>query len=153
MSESFSTFRARYHGLAAPALPLEGHYRGELVGPAWFRRLASHVLGIGGLRGWWGKEFDGKGSAVNLVERDGQLARVLPMRVKVTASRATGATTVTLTYPASSPLPWRYVVDELREVEVGGVLLGLSGIALAKNRRLNLPFMLHPQCCEGEVVR
>jgi len=145
MNEALSALRARYKTLAVPPVPLEGRYRGELIGPAWFRRLASSALGIGRLRGWWGKEFDGKGSAVNLVMRDDKLEEVAPMRVTRTASVVDGAATVVLSSDTSSPFAFVHVIDELRQLEADGTMLGLNVIVLPRGMHCSLPFILRPQ--------
>ena len=70
-----------------PADSLRGVFRGAFVGPGWLRWLAGPLLAVTGLGGWWGKDFDEQGNAVNLVMRQGQLQRRYPMLLGEDISR------------------------------------------------------------------
>ncbi len=123
-------------------LSLQGVFQGEFVGPAWLRRSAKPTLAVGGLGGWWGKEFDGSGSGMNIVQRGESFERVVPMLVKGAVSRIDGKPGVTLIYPPGSPFPLTWIVDELRHLDEGR-LLGLTMVNLDWLRRFTFPFLLH----------
>ena len=55
---------------------------------------------------------------------------------------------MTLTYSAGSPLPFRWLVDELRQTPAGS-LLGMVVTARPWLPRIGIPFMLHPLEEEG----
>jgi hypothetical protein len=139
--ESLSGLRRLFTSLPAPAT-LTGVYRAEFVGPGWLRVLAPPSLALGGLAGWWGKAFDGKGRAVNIVVRDGTQRRVLPMTVARVPSLIDGMPGLTLSYPKGSPFPWFWVVDELRRLDEH-TFLCMTVIKLRGLRKLAFPFVLH----------
>lgn len=142
---SLASYRALFSTLVAPSIDsVRGLYAGELVGPGWLRRVAPTGLALGGLRGWWGKEFDGAGGAVNLVLRDGRRVSTLPMAFDARPSLIDGEPAAVLTYPPTAPFPWRRVADELRRQDDGS-LLGLSVLVTPRwARKLALPFVLRP---------
>jgi hypothetical protein len=49
-----------------------------------------------------------------------------------------------LCYPAGSPFPWPWVIDEIRQLDPT-TLLGMSLTTLQWMPRLALPFLLHAQ--------
>jgi len=141
-------FRGLFAALQPPAAgDLSGRYRGEFVGPGWLRRLAGPLLVVTGLGGWWGKDFDGQGNAINLALRKGQLERVFPMSLVEQASFIDGKSGLALHYAKSNPFPWPLIVDELRGI-TPQLILGMTLADLGPLRRLALPFVLHP--VEGE---
>jgi len=142
-SKSFREFKALYATLDPPETP-EGVWRGRPVGPGWFVTLAGPGLAIGGLGGWWGKEFDGRGGIENLLERGGALRRTLPGKVQEAASLLDGRPCQRIAYPKGSRLPWIWVVDELRQVGEGE-LLGMMVLNVRWLPRLAFPFALHAE--------
>jgi hypothetical protein len=126
---------------------LRGRFRGEFVGPAWLRRLAGPLLVVTGLGGWWGKDFDDQGNAINLALRKGNLERVLPMSLVEQVSFIDGKPGLALHYAAGNPFPWPLIIDELRSI-TPQLTLGMTLAELGPLRRLALPFVLHPE--EGE---
>jgi hypothetical protein len=121
---------------------MAGIYRAEFVGPAWLRALAPPSLALGGLAGWWGKAFDGRGGALNIVVRDGNQRRVLPMMVARVPSLIDGALGLTLSYPKGSPFPWPWIVDEVRRLDEQ-TFLCMTVVKPKGLRRLAFPFVLH----------
>jgi len=125
----------------------------ELVGDwkAGFVRPLTHVapvgLGLVGLPRWHGKRFRGTPTGVegmNLVRAGGfgGVVETLPMTLRVGPSYADGGPAVVVTYRPDGPRPWRWVRDELRELEPG-VLVGLTFVDLGPLRRLaGTPFLL-----------
>ena len=144
--QALRSFQPLFASLAPPAQAtgLAGVYRAEFVGPAWLRKIAPPGLALGGLGGWWGKRFDGQGHGHNLVCRRGELAQVLPMLVQAAPSRLDGKDGITLCYPTGSPIPWPWIVDEVRQLDPA-TLLGMSLTRLRWAPRLALPFLLHKQ--------
>ena len=139
--KSIREFKARYATLDPPE-SLEGLWRGKPVGPGWFVTLAGPSLAIGGLGGWWGKDFDGREGIDNLLKRDGVLRRTLPGRLQEAASLLDGKPCQRISYPKGSRLPWIWVVDELRQVGEGE-LLGMMVLKVRWLPRLAFPFTLH----------
>ncbi|NIV19109.1 MAG: hypothetical protein GWN54_00270 [Gammaproteobacteria bacterium] len=138
--KSFREFRDLYATLDPPESP-EGVWRGKPVGPGWFVKLAGPGLALGGLGGWWGKDFDGQGGIDNLLERDGALRRTLPGKVREAASLLDGKPCQRIEYPKGSRLPWIWAVDELRQVGEGK-LLGMMVLNVRGLPHLAFPFTL-----------
>ena len=137
-----ASFRGLFSSLSAPDPNLlRGIYQAEFVGPLWLRLSAGPALALGGLRGWWGKEFAAHGQASNLVRRGKALQQVLPMSVDRRISLIDGKPGVTLIYPAGSPFPWFWIVDELREIDKDH-LLGMTLVNRGSLRKLTFPFLL-----------
>lgn len=120
---------------------LRGVYQGDFVGPGWLIRLAGPMLKITGLGGWWGKNFDDQGNAINLVCRNGNFKRLFPMLLRSTISFVDGRPGLALHYAEHNPFPWPLIVDELRQIEPG-LLLGMSILKFKPLHRLALPFTL-----------
>jgi hypothetical protein len=138
---SFRTYREQFASLETPEA-LAGVWQGEPLGPGWYRALAGPSLAIGGLGGWWGKEFDGQGGIDNLLERDGALRRTLRGEVRRAESLVDGRPCLRIVYPKGSRLPWTWIVDELRQVEEGE-LLGMMVLYISLLPHLTFPFTLH----------
>jgi hypothetical protein len=138
---SLGGLRRLFMSLSAPD-SLTGVYRAEFVGPAWLRALAPPSLALGGLAGWWGKAFDGRGGAVNIVVRDGAQRRVLRMTIARLPSLIDRASGLTLSYPKGSPFPWVWIVDEARRLDEQ-TLLCMTVIRPRGLRKLAFPFVLH----------
>lgn len=140
-----SAFKPLFAGLkSAPLTAVRGTYKSAVVGPGWLRRSAGPGLALGGLGGWWGKRFDGMGGGVNLVQRDGAIKPVLPIRVDTRVSGIDLLPTLAVLYPPSSPFPWPRVVDELR-IFAEDLLLGMTYANVNGLKRIALPFLLHLQ--------
>jgi hypothetical protein len=108
------------------------------------RSLAGPLLAVTGLGGWWGKEFDPEGNAINLVWRKGRIEQRFPMRLVEQESYIDNQPGLALSYASNNPFPWPWIVDELRTITTGLVL----GMTIAKPgpfRRLPLPFVLQPR--------
>jgi hypothetical protein len=133
-------YRDLYRGLPLlPADQFEGEYAGLVLGPAWFQIAFRRMLDLGGLRGWQGKEFH-RGDGVNVVERDGTIRRIAPMRVTgVRPSRLDGRPTLTLGY--ASPGPLGMICDEIRRFDARTVL-GMTFVDRSVLPSLAMPFGL-----------
>jgi len=134
-----------YRALFRSLPPLD---RGELVGrcdalrigPSWYRALFTALLWAGGLRGWSGKEFAPDGAGVNLCRRGGRVVTRSRLQLEGPgASRADGGPALLLRYRDRSPL--RLVRDELRRAP-GGIVLGLTYLAIPGLSRVRLPFAI-----------
>lgn len=139
--ESLVRLRRQFSSLAAPD-SLAGVYRAEFVGPAWLRILAPPALALGGLAGWWGKVFDGRGSAANIIVRGGTQQQVLPMMAVHAPSLIDGVAGITLIYSKGSPFPWPWIVDEVRRLD-NQTLLCITVVRPRGLRWLAFPFVLH----------
>lgn len=128
-------------GRLAPPPSLIGVFRAAFTGPAWLRAIAGPGLWPLGLGGWWGKTFDSAGQGFNLVRRGGQLQPRLPIRLSHAASRLDGQPCLAVAYAATAPFPWRWVVDEIRQLDAE-VYLGMTLAALPGVRGQALPFLL-----------
>jgi len=138
-----SSFKALFSALGVPdPAALAGVHWAEFVGPAWLRKSAPSALVLGGLSGWWGKEFLGPAGATNLVQRQGRLLRVLPMKLIVAPSLLDGRPAVQLHYPPGSRLPWPWILDELRQLDES-TLLGMTLVKARRFPRIAFPFVLH----------
>jgi len=123
---------------------LRGIFRGSFVGPGWVRRLAGPLLVITGLGGWWGKDFDQQGNAINLVWYRGQMERRFPMLLVEQPSYIDRRSGLALHYAPENPFPWPWIVDELRSIHPG-LILGMTMFRPGPLKRLALPFVLQPQ--------
>lgn len=146
---SVRSLRQAFESLEPPDLDtLVGTYRGEYLGPTWFRRLLDFTATLTVLRGWWGKDFHSPGHCENLVSRGGSIERVLPVDVVQAVSVLDGKMGITLPYAPDSPRPYRWVVDELRKTP-SGALLGMAVPVRGWLPRIALPFMLRPADSEA----
>jgi hypothetical protein len=144
------SFRHYREIFASSDLPeeVDGVWQGEPVGPGWFVTLAGPSLAIGGLGGWWGKDFDGEGGVDNIVERGGAFRRTLRGAVQQADSLVDGRSCLRIVYPQGSGLPWIWIVDELRQVGEGE-LLGMMVLSISWLPHLALPFVLHARADSG----
>jgi len=142
---SLFDFPGFFAGLEPPRREtLRGIFRGMFVGPSWVRRLAGPLLVVTGLGGWWGKDFDSQGNAVNLVQRQGRMERRFPMLLVEGVSYIDHRPGLALHYAPENPLPWPWIVDELRSIRPD-LLLGMTMVRLGPLKRLALPFILQQQ--------
>jgi len=127
-----------------PRETLRGIYKGFFVGPGWLRRLASPLLVVTRMGNWRGKDFDPQGNAINLVLRRGQIERRFPMLLVEQVSLIDHKPGLALRYAPSNPLPWPWIVDELRSLQAG-LVLGMTMARLGPLQHLALPFVLQSQ--------
>lgn len=104
--------------------------------------MAPPGIALLGLPGWWGKRFDGHRGAVNLLYRNGQFEERLPMQLQNIKSYIDGKSGIGLLYSPSAPIPWPWVVDELRILD-GETLIGMTIANLGPLRKLAFPFILN----------
>lgn len=137
---SLGQLLARYRQLPV-ATGLLGSWRAEFVGPWWLRCSAGPSIALSGMPGWHGKRFVDVRSAVNLQRRGGQLRERLPMSYDTQPSWLDGQPCVAIGYGRQAPLPWRWVRDELRQLDEQHCLC-LTFVDLPGLRRLGFPFLL-----------
>ena len=141
-SLSLPAFRDYFSTLAIPELAaIPGKYRAAFVGPGWLRTSAGPALALSGLGGWWGKEIQADGTAINIVLRAGTFSKCFQMKFTQEKSFIDGRAGLTLHYLPGNPFPWMYVVDEIRQVD-GRRLLGMTLANLSGLRGLAFPFIL-----------
>ncbi|MBF7731409.1 hypothetical protein [Pseudomonas sp. N040] len=126
---------------AVPATARLGLWRACFVGPWWLRLSAAPGIALGGMPGWQGKRFDTAQSAVNLLRAGSGLREVLPMRCSEQPSWLDGRPCAAVAYGASARMPWRWVRDELRQLDADHWLC-LTYLDLPLLRRLACPFVL-----------
>lgn len=137
---SLGQLLARYRLLPA-ATTLTGRWRAEFVGPWWLRLSAGPSIALSGMPGWYGKRFLDSTAAVNLQRRGDQWHELLPMTCSEQPSRLDGQPCAALGYGAATRLPWRWVRDELRQLDEQHCLC-LTFVDLPGLRRLGFPFLL-----------
>jgi hypothetical protein len=133
----------RYFGTLKPPEPdsLTGYYRGIFVGSAGLHALWRPLLRITGLGGWWGKEFDTSGNAVNLTIRRGCCEPRFSMFVITQRSYLDRLPGLAMRYRPENPFPWPYILDEIRRIN-DRALLGMTLVDVRPFRRLAFPFIL-----------
>jgi hypothetical protein len=126
---------------AVPAAAREGNWYAGFIGPWWLRATAGPGIALGGMPGWAGKRFDTPQTAVNLLGPRTGLREVLPMRCAEQPSWYDGQPCTALSYERRARIPWRWVRDELRQLDEN-LWLCLTFIDLPLLRRLPCPFVL-----------
>lgn len=119
----------------------QGFYRASFIGPWWLRITAMPSLALTGLPNWQGKKFIDENSAVNILQTRNGLIEKLQMQCQQQASLVDEKIAVALSYGEKSPLPWRWVVDELRVLDEN-TLLCMTTVNLPLLRHISIPFLL-----------
>ena len=120
---SLFEFPEYFSSLEAPqAEALQGLYKGSFVGPAWLRGLAGPLLVVTRMGKWLGKDIDAGGRAINLVRTNQGIMQKFPMQLVEQDSLIDGKPGLALSYEASNPFPWPFIVDELRSIQPDLVL-------------------------------
>lgn len=139
---SLTAIRRLFTNLDPPETSsLTGIFRGIFVGPGWLRQVWGPLLTVTGLGGWWGKEFDAQGNAINLVLRKGRCERRFPMMIVHQASHLDRKSGLALRYRADNPFPWPFIVDELRRID-SMTVLGMTLADIGPFQRMAFPFTL-----------
>ncbi len=142
---SLFEFPEYFSSLEAPqAEALQGLYKGSFVGPTWLRGLAGPLLVITRMGRWLGKDIDDGGRAINLVQTREGMVQKFPMRLMEQDSLIDGKPGLALSYEASNPFPWPWIVDELRSIQPD-LVLGMTITQMGPLARLPLPFVLQPR--------
>ena len=118
-----------------------GLWCAHFVGPWWLRMSAAPGISLFGLPAWLGTRFDAPHAAVNVLRAGGATRDVLPMHCSEQPSWFDGQPCVAVAYGAKARMPWRWVRDELRQVDEN-LWLCLTFINLPLLRRLPFPFVL-----------
>ena len=139
---SLGQLLARYRQLpAVPAALRTGQWRARFIGPWWLRLSAGPSIALSGMPGWYGKRFASPQAAHNLQRRGDTLQALLPMHCSEQASWLDGRPCAALGYGESARRPWRWVRDELRQLDERRWLC-LTFVDLPLLRRLGFPFLL-----------
>jgi hypothetical protein len=139
---SLAGARRVFSMLALPDLSqVSGRWQAEFTGPGWLRWLAPRAIALGGMPGWWGKDFLGGGLGRNLQQRNGVLSNGLPIQYSEAASLQDGRPCMAVRYGSTGPVPWRWVVDEFRQLDAG-CLLGMTVVDAPLLRQMGFPFLL-----------
>lgn len=146
-NSSLGDFLSLFRTLLPPAHSLTGRYQATFTGPLWLRKTAPTAIALGGLPGWWGKQFTavgpGESTAVNLVMKNGKLMERFPMQSRLDNSILDIKPALCLTYGRDCPFPWPLVTDELRMLDEQN-LLGLTIVKVGLLRKFGFPFLLSP---------
>jgi hypothetical protein len=126
---------------AVPAARRQGDWRAVFIGPWWLRLLAAPAIAVSGMPGWFGKRFANPESAVNLLRSAKGLREVLSMRCEEQPSWNDGRPCSVLVYASKARMPWRWVRDELRQLDEQHWLC-MTYVDLPLLRALGCPFML-----------
>ena len=137
-----SEFKTLFGGLSIPEIStLEGVYHGVFIGPGWLRQGAAPSLAFAGMGGWYGKDLNSDGTGINILHRKGIYLDRFPMQIVNRISLIDGKMGVTVTYKKDCPLPWTYVIDELRQID-NVTLLGMTIVNVRLLNKLAFPFLL-----------
>lgn len=143
---SLAELKALFATLPDPAPEQRrGFFRARFIGPAFIRLSARPTLEITGLPGWQGKKFLGADAATNILRRGTDTVERLAMRVTPVTSYADGRAGLALTYPPqggrAAPAPWRWVRDEIRQLDAQNIL-AFTYVDLPLLRHIGFPFLL-----------
>lgn len=141
---------ARYFKSPPSAKDLDrtGFYRGEFVGPWWMTASAPLFTRLTGLTNWQGKRFANPGLAVKVPIRKGQTCDGPTMIwVDDDVSRLDSKTGGALQCGREAPIPWRWITDELRQVD-DNTLLGMSVVNFPLVKYMPIPFLLVRKPCK-----
>ena len=139
---SLPEIRRFFSTLSPPEVAsLPGLHRGFFVGPAWLTPLWPPTLAITGLGGWWGKDIDEAGEAVNIVRQKGVYQRRFRMYPVECTSHLDGKNGLALLYREENPFPWPKIVDELRRIDKEHIL-GMTLAEIGPLHKLGFPFVL-----------
>jgi hypothetical protein len=135
-------FARLFADLPAPAQAFtKGTWQAAFVGPAWLRWMAPRGLVLLHFAGWWGKEFSGDGTGFNYFKRAGEMQQAFPMQVTESTSLIDGKPCLVVQYGMQALFPWRFIVDELRQLDEN-LLLGMTIVNRSGLRAFPLPFLL-----------
>ena len=118
-----------------------GTMRAVFVGPWWLRLSAGPSIALSGMPGWYGKRFDTAHTGINLLRTANGYREVFPMRCSEQPSWFDGQPCAAVAYGPKARIPWRWVRDELRQVDEN-LWLCLTFVDLPLLRRLACPFVL-----------
>lgn len=139
---SLSHIKTTFKDLAPiPLVMRQGFYRASFIGPWWLRLSARPSIALSGLNGWQGKKFIDDASATNILKNNSDLIEKLSMTCVEQPSGVDGKNAVVLLYGEQAPMPWRWVVDELRVLNEN-TLLCMTTINLPLLRHFSFPFIL-----------
>ena len=141
-SAPLHSIRQRFSELPpAPPSARQGFYRASFIGPAWLRLSAGPSIALSGLPGWQGKRFIDPQCATNVLRGRKGVHEKFRMQCNARPSMVDGKDGVDLSYGAKGPIPWRWLRDELRQLD-DNTLLGMTVIELPLLNRLAFPFLL-----------
>lgn len=118
-----------------------GFFNASFIGPWWLRLSAMPSIRLSGLPGWQGKLFLDTYNATNILEINQQQIQRLSMQCIERLSLIDAKQGVVLHYGQAAPIPWRWVVDELRVIN-DNTFLCMTVVDLPLLRLLSFPFLL-----------
>ena len=141
-SASFSKIREVYQSLnTVEAEARHGFYRVSFIGPWWLRKTAAPGLSLSGFSGWQGKKFLTSETATNILQSKQGITEKFIMQCTQVKSAVDGRISVALSYDEHAPLPWRWVTDELRQLDEN-TWLCMTVVNLPILKYFPLPFLL-----------
>lgn len=142
LNAGLTSIRSTYEQLyPMPVSMRRGNYQARFIGPLWLRALAPISLWLTGLPGWWGKRFMHDAEATNILVKNGRRVEKMSMHCIEDRSLIDGKPTVALHYGNKAPIPWRWVVDEIRVLD-DHTLLCMTVVNLPVLKHLSFPFLL-----------
>ncbi len=142
ITASLSSIKATYQQLSsAPLAMRQGEYKAQFIGPWWLRVFCSTEFIFKWIGGWFGKKFINQNLVTNILLNRGQRSEKLQMECLEEASLIDGKQTIALYYGKTAPIPWRWVVDELRQLDEH-TMLCMTIINLPFLKHFSFPFIL-----------
>lgn len=118
-----------------------GFLRARFIGPIWLRHTAAPSLSLSGLSGWQGKRFLNNQQATNILKKKNALIEKMTMQCQDSVSTIDGKPSIALVYAKDAPIPWRWVTDELRQLD-DNTWLCMTVFNLPLLKHFPMPFIL-----------
>lgn len=118
-----------------------GFLKVQFIGPWWLRKSAMPSIHLSGLPGWQGKLFLDPDHATNILKIKDKEEQRYTMQCVELISLVDAKPSVVLNYGAAAPIPWRWVIDELRILDENNFLC-MTVINLPILRHFSFPFIL-----------
>ena len=139
---SLGYIRQFFRGLSSDVGTITpGFYRASFIGPWWLKIIAMPSIALSGLKGWQGKKFFDAYTATNILQTQQGLVEKLQMHCVHGMTLEDGQQGVALNYGADTPIPWRWIKDEMRVLD-DQTYLCMTVIDLPFIRKLSFPFIL-----------
>lgn len=126
---------------AVPETARTGFLRAQFIGPLWLRSTAGPSLNLSGLSGWQGKRFLDSNNATNVLKQKSNMIEKFQMQCQNIISTVDGKASIALIYHKNAPIPWRWVSDEIRQLDEN-TWLCMTVFHLPLLKHCPMPFIL-----------